>query len=78
MSLADAKAAEDFTEKIVARAKREIELAKEAAVEDIFNLAGRLSTEVASKVIRKELTAADHERLIREAAERIRDARTSN
>jgi F-type H+-transporting ATPase subunit b len=65
-------------EQIVVRARREIDLAKEAAVDEIFGLASRLSTEVASKVIRKELTADDHERLIQEAADKIREARASN
>ena len=57
---------------IVARARREIDLAKEAAVEEIFGLASQLSTEVAAKVIRKEINAGDHDRLIQEAAEKIR------
>jgi F-type H+-transporting ATPase subunit b len=70
--------AKDEAANIVARARREIDLAKEAAVEEIFGLASRLSTEVASKVIRKELNADDHERLIQEAAEKIREARASN
>jgi len=64
--------------KIVERARHEIELAKEAAVNEIFSLAGKLSTEVASKVIRRELSSADHERLIREATDKIRAARASN
>ncbi len=58
--------------KIVVRARREIDLAKEAAVEEIFATASQLSTEVAAKVIRKELTASDHARLIQEAADKIR------
>lgn len=64
--------------RMVERARREIDLAKVAAVEEIFNLAGQLSTEVASKLIRRELNAEDHERLIREAAEKIRDARSAS
>ena len=72
---ADAK---DEAGRIVVRARREIDLAKEAAVEEIFTLASRLSTEVAAKVIRKELTAADHERLIREAADKIRRDRPAS
>ena len=70
--------AKEEAEQIVVRARREIDLAKEAAVDEIFGLASRLSTEVASKVIRKELNADDHERLIQEAAEKIREARASN
>lgn len=70
--------AKDEAAQIVERARHEIELAKESAVEEIFSLAGQLSTEVAAKVIRKELDPADHERLIREATEKIRDARTAS
>lgn len=73
----EATAKEEAT-KIVERAQHEISLAKEAAVEEIFSLAGRLSTEVASQVIRKELDPADHDRLIREATERIRQERTTS
>ncbi len=62
--------------KIVQRARREIELAKEAAVEEIYGLAGRLATDVAATVIRKELTPEDHARLIEEAAGKIRESRT--
>jgi len=62
--------------KIVERARREIDLAKEAAVEEIYGLAGRLATEVAATVIRKELTPGDHARLIEEAAGKIRESRT--
>ena len=69
--------AKDEAAKIVDRAQHEILLAKEAAIEEIFGLAGRLSTEVASQVIRKELDPADHDRLIREATEKIRQERTA-
>jgi len=72
---ADAK---DEAGKIVERARHEIELAKEAAVSEIYGLAGQLSTEVAAQVIRKELSPEDHERLIREATDKIRAARASN
>ena len=72
---ADAK---DEAGRIVTRARREIDLAKEAAVEEIFTLASQLSTAVAAKVIRKELTPADHERLIQEATDKIRQERSAS
>ena len=62
--------------KIVERARREIDLATVAAVEEIYGLAGRLATDVAATVIRKELTPEDHARLIEEAAGKIRESRT--
>ncbi len=49
------------------RAKREIELAKDTAVKELFGLGARLATDVASKIIRKELNATEHERLVEES-----------
>jgi len=49
------------------RAKREIELAKDTAVKELFGLGARLATDVASKIIRKELNASEHERLVEES-----------
>ena len=72
---ADAKAE---AAKIVERARHEIDLAKESALNEIYGLAGKLSTEVAAKVIRKELSPEDHDRLIREATDKIRAERASN
>ncbi len=51
-------------ELIVARGKREIEIATETAVKDIYRLSAQLSTEIAGKIIGRELKAEDHERLI--------------
>lgn len=64
-------------EKIVARARREIGLAKEAAVEELFGVAGELATEVAEKIVRRELTAEDHQRLIEESLTSIRQRRSA-
>lgn len=51
-------------ELIVARGKREIEIATETAVKDIYRLSAQLSTEIAGKIIGRELRPEDHERLI--------------
>lgn len=64
-------------EKIAQRAKREIQLAKEAAVDEIYGLTGQLALEVASQVIRKDLDAEDHARLIDEATQKIRESRAN-
>ena len=69
--------AKDEAGKIVARARREIDLAKEAAVQEIYGLTGELAIDIASRVIRKELDPQDHERLIDEAAQKIREARSN-
>jgi F-type H+-transporting ATPase subunit b len=54
-------------DKIVERARREIEIAKRTAVQEIYAVAGRLATEAASKIVRRELKAEDHQRLIDES-----------
>ncbi|MCH7595196.1 MAG: F0F1 ATP synthase subunit B [Planctomycetes bacterium] len=49
------------------RAKREIALATDTAVKELYTIGAKLATEVAGKIIRKELNAGDHERLISES-----------
>ncbi|MHC0036517.1 F0F1 ATP synthase subunit B [Pseudoneobacillus sp. C159] len=53
-------------ERVKESAKREIELQKEQAVAAIREQVASLSVLIASKVIEKELTAADQEKLINE------------
>jgi len=55
----------------IERARREIGIAQETAVKDLYSLAARLSTQVASRVLAREITAQDHERLIRDAIAEI-------
>jgi len=57
--------------RIVERAKREIGIAKETAVKELYSLSARLTTDVASRILAREITAHDHERLIRESIERL-------
>lgn len=59
--LADARAE---SERIRDRASREIELAKDKALKELQDEVVVLSTEIASKVLRKELKADDHRELI--------------
>jgi len=49
------------------RARREIELAAETAKKELYALGAALATAAASKVLGREIKAADHERLIAEA-----------
>jgi F-type H+-transporting ATPase subunit b len=58
---------------IVERAKREITIAKETAVKELYSLSAKLTTDVASRILAREITVADHERLIRESIERLGD-----
>jgi len=58
--------------KLIERAKREIGIASDTAIKQIYDLSGKLATEVASKVIRKEVNAQEHSRLIADALEDLR------
>lgn len=60
----DARAEAD---KMIDRARREIQIATETATKELYQLSARLATEMAGKVIGRELTAQDHERLIAES-----------
>ncbi len=51
-------------EKILARSKREIDIAKQTAIREIYTSSARLATDAAAKILGRELSAADHERLI--------------
>ncbi|HEV2855588.1 MAG TPA: F0F1 ATP synthase subunit B [Thermoanaerobaculia bacterium] len=61
---ADAKAEGD---KMIERARREIQIATDTATQDLYRLSARLATDLAARVIGRELTPQDHERLIAEA-----------
>lgn len=60
------------TAEMTARARRDIQLARDAAIKDLFDRTAELSIDVAARVLRKELTPADHDRLIRESLTEIR------
>ena len=70
--------ARDEARKTVERSIREINQAKVAAIEEVYDTASSMAVDLAAHVIRKELTPADHERLIAEAAQKMRDARSAN
>ena len=53
------------------RAKREISIAKETAIKDLYSAAAGLATSAAAKIVKKELNPADHERLVAEAIAEI-------
>ena len=69
---ADAKAEADAA---VERAKREIGLATDTARRELYDLAAKLATDVASQIINEELDPSKHERLIAESIEQIEKAR---
>lgn len=57
---------------MIERAKREIGIATDTAVKELYSLTTRLSTDVAARIIRKELDPKEHERLIAESIEELR------
>lgn len=63
--------AREESERMIERAKREIEVAKATAIREIYQRSATAATEVASRIIGREVSAADHERLIAEAIEQL-------
>ncbi len=63
--------ARDESDKMIERAKREIEIAKVTAIRDLYKTSAALATDVASRVLKREVKAEDHERLIAEAIEQL-------
>jgi len=54
------------------RARREIQLATESAIRELYDRTAELSVDVAARVLKKELTPADHQRLIGESIAEIK------
>jgi F-type H+-transporting ATPase subunit b len=54
-------------DKMIARAKHEIQLATDTATKDLYNLSARLATDMATKILGREISAQDHDRLITES-----------
>ena len=59
--------AQEEASKMIVRAKKEIELATEGAVQDLYKTSAALATDMAERVLRRELSPQDHERLIAES-----------
>jgi hypothetical protein len=59
----------DAAEKMLAkeRARRDIEIAKRAALQEIYGVAAAQATAVATKILEREVTAADQQRLVDES-----------
>ena len=59
----EAKAQEE-SGKMIERARREIDIAKQTAVHDLYAQAADMATELAGRIIDKELDSATHAELI--------------
>jgi F0F1-type ATP synthase membrane subunit b/b' len=57
------------------RAMKDIDSAKRAAVAEIYNEAGRVAAAMASKILRRNVTAEDNQRLIDESIQQLQSAR---
>jgi F-type H+-transporting ATPase subunit b len=63
--------AKEEADKMIERAKREIHIATDTATKELYTLSAKLATQLAARVIGRELTPQDHERLISEAIDGI-------
>lgn len=59
------------SDQMIARAKHEIEAATVEATRQLYALSGRIATDLASRVIGRELKPQDHERLIADSIAEI-------
>ena len=62
-------------DQMIARAKREIDLATDAAVKQLYDQTASLATNIASQIVGRELKAEDHQGLVKESLERMRASR---
>lgn len=63
--------AREEADRMVERARREIELAKTSAIRDLYATSSELATEIASRILQRELDPKDHERLIVDSIEEL-------
>ncbi|TNF70722.1 MAG: ATP synthase F0 subunit B [Acidobacteria bacterium] len=61
------------TDLMVERAKREIDLAKQAAVKELYETGIALGSDIASRVLGREISAQDHEDLISESIDQLEE-----
>lgn len=58
-------------DQMIARARREIEIARATALKELYEVSGRLATDLAGRIVARELKPADHDRLIKDAITEI-------
>jgi F-type H+-transporting ATPase subunit b len=63
--------ARDEADKMVERARREIDLAKQTAIKELYATSSELATEIASRIVQRELNAQDHEKLISDSIKEL-------
>ncbi len=63
--------AREEAEKILARGKHEIELATATAVKELYATSAKLATDLAGRILAREIKPEDHERLIAQAIDEL-------
>ena len=67
-------AGKEEADKMIERARREIQIATDTATKELYTLSARLATQLAAQVIGRELNPQDHQRLIAEGIAGIEGA----
>jgi len=60
------EAAREEGDRLMERARKEINLARDKAVKDLYTTSAQLATNMAERILRREIRPEDHERLIEE------------
>ena len=60
-------------DQMVERAKREIDLAKQTAIKELYETSITLGSDIASRLLEREMNAQDHEDLIAESIDHLKE-----
>lgn len=69
--------AREESEKTLARAKREIKLATETALDELYRKSAEMATAIAGKVLERNISPAEHEKLIDQALAEVDQMKTN-
>ena len=62
-------------DRMIERARREIQIATDTATKELYTLSTRLAVEMATRLVSKQLTVEDQERLIADSIEALKSTR---
>lgn len=69
--------AREESEKMIARAKREIDLATQSAIKELYTSSANLATDMASRILQKELSADERAKLVARSLDELEQADTN-
>ncbi|MFQ5525758.1 MAG: F0F1 ATP synthase subunit B [Thermoanaerobaculia bacterium] len=69
--------AREESQRILDRAKREIDLAKQTAIKALYTSSAELATDIASRILQKELSATEREALVARSLDELEQADTN-